>query len=109
MRIVEKGQVMNKKEQSEFGYTKYGAMINWSELNSLIGQLLTYVDATYQDKEQREAHKSLVKNTVRDWYEDCEKELPVKMKWNSNDGLYVATPRYEYWDLKKENQLPISN
>ena len=32
--------------------------------NRLVGKLLTYIDATYTDKEQREAHKNLVRDVV---------------------------------------------
>lgn len=40
------------------------------ELSRLVGKLLTYVDATYTDLEQRKAHKQIVKNTIYEWYYD---------------------------------------
>ena len=37
--------------------------------------MLTYVDATYSDKEQRQAHKDLVRHHVYRWF-DVECDLP---------------------------------
>jgi hypothetical protein len=91
------------KDQVESGFNKFGAMINWDELNELIGLLLTYVDATYQDKEQREAHKSLVRNTVRDWYNRCEDHLPVKMRWEADGISTISKPFFSYWSDQKEH------
>ena len=42
-------------------------LIDHSHLSNLIGQLMQYIEATYQDKEQREAHKGIVKNICREW------------------------------------------
>jgi len=44
--------------------------INYDELYNLKGRLLTLVDATFTDPEQRAAHKTLVWNALRDWMED---------------------------------------
>lgn len=41
--------------------------IEMNEISNLVGQLLTIADASFQDKQQREAVKSLIKNTVWDW------------------------------------------
>jgi len=43
------------------------ALIDHGDLSNLIGQLMQYIEATYQDKEQRDAHKRLVKVACRDW------------------------------------------
>jgi len=40
------------------------------ELSVLVGKLLTYIDATYNDQEQRRAHKRLIKDTIYTWYYD---------------------------------------
>lgn len=37
---------------------------DFEDESRLVGKLLTYVDATYTDKEQREAHKSIMKDLV---------------------------------------------
>lgn len=37
---------------------------DYTDENHLVGKLLTYIDATYTDKEQRDAHKSLIKDLV---------------------------------------------
>ena len=36
------------------------------DFDRLLGQLLTYIDATFTDSEQRKAHKDIVKKIVRD-------------------------------------------
>lgn len=41
--------------------------ITYEESGYLLGRLLTLVDATFQDQNQREAHKSLVRREVKDW------------------------------------------
>lgn len=43
------------------------ALVSFNELRVLLGQLLTHIDATYTDREQREAQKSLTKNIVNEW------------------------------------------
>lgn len=40
------------------------------DFSSILGKLLTYVDATYIDVEQRKAHKDLIKQTLWDWERD---------------------------------------
>lgn len=52
--------------------------INYTEIYDLVGKLLTFVDATFQDKEQRKAMKTLIKHTVYDWYELIESEQHPK-------------------------------
>lgn len=44
--------------------------INYDEVYNLKGRLLTLVDATIADPEQRKAQKGLVWQTVRSWMED---------------------------------------
>lgn len=45
-------------------------IISHEDNNRLLGKLLTYIDATYIDQEQRKAHKDIVKQVVYDWYND---------------------------------------
>lgn len=47
-------------------------MINFEEVDTLVGRLLTYIDATFTDTIQRKAQKDLVKQTVRGWYDDLQ-------------------------------------
>lgn len=49
----------------EIGTVK--ALVDHSDLDSLIGQLMQHIEATYQDKEQREAQKNIVKRLCREW------------------------------------------
>lgn len=37
---------------------------DYQDESRLVGKLLTYIDATYTDKEQRQAHKDIVKDLV---------------------------------------------
>jgi hypothetical protein len=46
--------------------------INYEELYNLKGRLLTLIDATFTDPEQRKAHKDIVWQTLRAWMEDIE-------------------------------------
>jgi len=43
------------------------ALVDHQDLDSLIGRMMQYIEATYQDKEQREAHKGIVKAMCREW------------------------------------------
>lgn len=43
---------------------EYANIWDYTDENRLVGKLLTYIDATYTDKEQREAHKSIIKDIV---------------------------------------------
>lgn len=65
---------MSKKVQNTpgFGAEKFGSLINWEDLDGLMGRLLTHVDATIMDPVAREAQKSIVKSIVRDWMRDCD-------------------------------------
>jgi hypothetical protein len=48
--------------------------INYDEVYNLKGRLLTLVDATLVDPQQRKAFKDLVWQTLRQWYEDVERD-----------------------------------
>lgn len=45
-------------------------VIRYNDIEQIVGRLLTYVDATYSDTEQRKAHKDIVKQLVYDWSND---------------------------------------
>lgn len=44
--------------------------INYDELYNLKGRLLTLIDATYTDPEQRKAQKDLVWQALKSWMDD---------------------------------------
>jgi hypothetical protein len=48
--------------------------INYDEVYNLKGRLLTLVDAAFTDPQQRKAFKDLVWSTLRQWYEDTERD-----------------------------------
>lgn len=60
--------MLRRKEEGEIVVE-----INYTEVYDLVGKLLTFIDATYQDKQQRDAQKTLLKHTVYDWYNNIEK------------------------------------
>lgn len=62
---------------SENTNLRYGTFISYADINELLGKMLTYVDATYTNQEQRDAHKSIIKQTVRDWYYVSETSIPL--------------------------------
>ncbi len=45
-------------------------ILEYRDVNQLVGQLLTYIDATFTDPEQRKAHKDIVKEKVHNWHND---------------------------------------
>lgn len=47
--------------------------INYEELYNLKGRLLTLIDATFTDPEQRKAQKDVVWQAVRQWMDDIER------------------------------------
>jgi hypothetical protein len=46
--------------------------INYTELYNLKGRLLTLIDATFTDPQQRKAHKDVVWQTLKAWMDDIE-------------------------------------
>lgn len=46
--------------------------VNFEELYNLKGRLLTLIDATFTDAEQRKAQKDVVWHTLKSWMEDIE-------------------------------------
>lgn len=43
-------------------------IITLDHMNSLVGKVLTIIDATFTDPEQRKASKDLLKETMYNWY-----------------------------------------
>jgi len=66
--------------------------LDYDDARDIVGKLLTYIDATFTDKEQREAQKQLVKRTVYDWFGRLYSEQ-FQGKYNT-DGLEIihSTP-----------------
>lgn len=46
------------------------AIVEYKDDQNLVGKLLTYIDATFTDVEQRKAHKDIVKGIVYGWAQD---------------------------------------
>lgn len=45
------------------------------QLDNLVGKLLTYIDATYSDPQQRKAHKDIVKQSAYNWFLDSSNDF----------------------------------
>lgn len=54
-------------------YPSYTAVIYSEDVDRLVGKLLTYIEATYQDPEQRKAHKAILRQTIWGWSDDLNK------------------------------------
>lgn len=48
-------------------YHEIQPLLKYRSVQKLVGELLTYVEATYTDPEQRKAHKDIVNKLVWDW------------------------------------------
>ena len=58
--------------------------INYHEVYNLKGRLLTLVDATFTDPQQRKAHKDMVWDTLRRWIEDVERDAKSEVRAKSD-------------------------
>lgn len=56
--------------------------INFDEVYNLKGRLLTLVDATFNDREQRKAFKDMVWSTLREWMEDHVNQCEIGYETN---------------------------
>ena len=77
-------------------------MLEMNEVSGLVGKLLTVADASFQDKQQREAVKSLIKQMVWDWSKEWhlgvnEEELK-KMQENSETCEHPGEPQVKHYD-----------
>ena len=69
--LVKKGQVMSKKpEVAEQMNEDTSYSDHRRATKEIEGKLLTIIDATFNDKEQRNAQKSIIRNTIWDWSSD---------------------------------------
>ncbi len=68
------------------------------QLDNLVGRLLTYIDATYSDQQQRKAHKDIVKQAAYNWFMDASYDFLA-------DGTSVEDAVNELYE--KHNSIPI--
>lgn len=57
-------------------------IVPYERINDLVGRLLTMIDATFTDKEQREAMKDLYKQIAWDWY--GKQKEPLHRPWDKD-------------------------
>lgn len=60
------------KDGSQQPHSQVTAMLDTAVIRYLEGKFLTYAEATFTDMEQREAHKSLIRNLLWDTYNKFE-------------------------------------
>jgi hypothetical protein len=60
----------NANGESYGGWGSNSVVITRKDKDDLVGQLLTYCDAMFSDKEQKEAWKHIIKSTIHNWHDD---------------------------------------
>ena len=65
--LDEDGKVISG-ENHPFDTFSEPSLISSKELRNIEGRLLTIIDATFQDKFQREAQKSIVRKEIWEWW-----------------------------------------
>lgn len=55
-------------------------LMGYSEVNAILGKILTFVDATYTDKEQREATKKILRTTIWEYNNYLQEQITNGMK-----------------------------
>lgn len=81
--------------------------------SGLEGRMLTFVDATFSDKEQREAVKSIIKGIVRDYYQEMNQRIDYLInvftdtfEGNKIEYTLFDSP-YGHHDAKKDRDAGI--
>lgn len=65
-------------------------IVDYRDFQNLLGKLLTYVDATYTDPEQRKAHKDIIKNNLWGWEKDL-RQRGIQTNDSHDSGSGSAT------------------
>lgn len=63
-------QPEHTKNSHTIGGDSNAAIWNYQDEQRLVGKLLTYIDATYSDKEQRQAHKDILKDVAYGYFQE---------------------------------------
>lgn len=64
-------RIFNVESKTTMPAADFNALIiDYKDIDRIMGKLLTYVEATYSDGEQRKAHKDIVRGLVRDWVQE---------------------------------------
>lgn len=63
------------------GWGSNNIVVRKSDIDTLVGQLLTFCDAMFSDKEQKDAWKGLIRKTIHEWHDNkmyrFNLELPI--------------------------------
>lgn len=69
-------------------------ILSGKDFNDIIGRILTYVDATFTDQEQRKAHKDIVKKLIWDWNNELRTRAIQTVDAHGTDGNYARTDNF---------------
>ena len=94
------------------GLSYESVLVNHGDLDSLVGQLMQYIEATYSDKEQREAHKRICKTMTREWLNHLYQwqkgwEIAVHVNPNSREAKEDWSIRYEVGKSQSCNPVQV--
>lgn len=56
-------------------------IMTYNDVNNMLGKILSFIDATHSDKEQKEATKKFLTRIVWDYYNDLQRRLETDIKW----------------------------
>lgn len=75
--VVPVGIVYEHDSDEDIVHLRYYAipLLGYSEVNAILGKILTFVDATYTDKEQREATKKILRTTIWEYNNYLQEQL----------------------------------
>jgi hypothetical protein len=62
-------------------------VVSYDRINYLVGKLLTVVDASFSDMEQRKAVKDLIKQIPWDWHNSMTESLVLP--WRKDKGISI--------------------
>lgn len=67
---LEQDEVIEKLSWRSDDWGSNNVVLRQSDVNALVGKVLTLCDAMIADKEQKQAWKHLVKNTIYEWHDE---------------------------------------
>lgn len=82
-------------------------IVDSRDFSDILGKLLTYVDATYTDKDQRKAHKDIVKNTM--WAFEAELRSRAVQTSDSQIGGGTLYPTQSYSVTRTQSGQTMGN
>lgn len=79
---------------------------DYQRTNTRVGRILTIIDASFQDREQREAVKSLVRQAL---YDERTEIYEIVNQFAKAFGKQALEPTDAYIDKWHRNEYPVAN